>query len=83
MVTYSIIGNGNAPNYFTLDAQNNGLVVTRDLLTRDSALSYTVRRTFSIKTRALHTFIEKMYPFSLILFFFAIFMKAAPFEIMK
>ncbi|RUA16682.1 MAG: hypothetical protein DSY55_03635 [Clostridia bacterium] len=39
----SFPGNGNAPNYFQLSSATSGLVVVRDTLTRDSALSYTVR----------------------------------------
>ena len=43
VISYSITGNGNAPNYFQLSSATSGLVVVRDTLTRDSALSYTVR----------------------------------------
>ena len=46
VITYSITGNGNAPNYFQLTSPTSGLVVVRDTLTRDSALSYTVRFSF-------------------------------------
>ncbi|XP_076458558.1 cadherin EGF LAG seven-pass G-type receptor 1-like [Babylonia areolata] len=42
VITYSIIGNGNAPSFFQLENPSNGLVTVRDTLTKDSALSYSL-----------------------------------------
>ncbi|KAL8559117.1 hypothetical protein ACOMHN_046165 [Nucella lapillus] len=42
VITYSIIGNGNAPSFFKLNSAKSGQVIVRDTLTKESALSYSL-----------------------------------------
>ncbi|XP_046579033.1 protocadherin Fat 4-like [Haliotis rubra] len=43
VISYSLVGDGNAPSFFRLDGVNSGLIIVKDTLTKDSSLSYVLR----------------------------------------
>lgn len=46
VITYTAIGDGIAPSYFSIDS-NSGLITVRDTLTKDNSATYTVRNIFT------------------------------------